>query len=95
MLLFAFGVLLILYSLYKRGSMKKNILIIEDEKSISEAVSYALKSEGFSVQWEALGQEGIVHLKNNSVDLIVLDVGLPDISGFEVCKKLKSELATS
>lgn len=70
--------------------MKKNILIIEDEKSISEAVSYALKSEGFSVQWEALGQEGIVHLKNNSVDLIVLDVGLPDISGFEVCKDIRS-----
>ncbi|MEZ5814807.1 MAG: two-component system response regulator CreB [Alphaproteobacteria bacterium] len=70
--------------------MKNNILVIEDEHSIADAVCYALKTDGFLAEWKNLGQEGVSYLKNNKVDLIVLDVGLPDISGFEVCKAIRS-----
>jgi two-component system catabolic regulation response regulator CreB len=70
--------------------MKHNILMIEDEPSIADAVCYALKTEGFLVEWKNLGQDGISYLKNNTVNLVILDVGLPDISGFEVCKTIRS-----
>lgn len=70
--------------------MKNNILVIEDEHSIADAVCYALKTDGFLAEWKNLGQEGVSYLKNNKVDLIILDVGLPDISGFEVCKAIRS-----
>ncbi len=68
----------------------KNILVIEDEHSIADTICYALKTENFAVEWKTLGKEGIDHLKNHQVDLIILDVGLPDISGFEVCKEIRS-----
>jgi two-component system catabolic regulation response regulator CreB len=70
--------------------MKQNILIIEDESSIADTICYALQTENFSVEWKNLGKDGIAHLKNNSIDLVILDVGLPDINGFEVCKTIRS-----
>jgi len=69
--------------------MKTNILLIEDEASIADNISYALQTEGFNVFWEQLGNNGIIHLQNNSVELVILDVGLPDINGFEVCKTIR------
>lgn len=71
-------------------TMKKHILLIEDERSIADTVCYALQTEGFSVEWKSLGTEGIAYLKNHTVDAIILDVGLPDIGGFELCKELRS-----
>ncbi len=66
-----------------------NILLIEDESSIANTISYALKTEGFNVEWKTLGREGIQYLHGGKVDLIILDVGLPDINGFEVCKEIR------
>ena len=66
--------------------MAKNILLIEDEATIAENVIYALETEGFTVTWKPLGQKGLDVLHNLSIDLLILDVGLPDISGFELCK---------
>ena len=70
--------------------VKNNILIIEDESSIADTICYALQTESFLVEWKNLGKEGIAYLKTNSIDLVILDVGLPDISGFEVCKAIRS-----
>jgi two-component system, OmpR family, catabolic regulation response regulator CreB len=64
------------------------ILIIEDEPAIADTIVYALKDEGHTTQWVSLGNEGIAYARRERVDLVVLDVGLPDISGFEVCKQL-------
>lgn len=70
--------------------MKNHILIVEDESSIADTICYALETESFSVEWKNLGEEGVAYLKDNDVDLIVLDVGLPDMSGFEVCKTIRT-----
>lgn len=67
----------------------KHILIIEDEPSIADTIQYALKTEGFTVDWKLLGSEAIEFLSVNPADLLILDVGLPDMSGFELCKEIR------
>lgn len=69
--------------------MNKRILIVEDEASIADNVCYSLKLDGFLPSWVTLGHEAIELHKSESFSLIILDVGLPDISGFEVCKMLR------
>ena len=69
---------------------KSKIVLIEDEPAISDAVIYALESEGFDVFWGNTGESGISLLKNKSPDLVLLDIGLPDINGFEVFQKVKA-----
>lgn len=71
--------------------MNKTILIIEDEPSIADNILYALETEGFSAIWSKTGNEGFSQFKNSDTDLIVLDVGLPDINGFDLCKKIRTE----
>lgn len=70
---------------------RKNILIIEDEKAIGDLLSYSLKKEGFNTAYSETGFEGIKLVKEFKPDLIVLDIMLPDISGFDVCKKVSME----
>ncbi len=69
--------------------MKKNILLIEDEVSIADNIIYTLKTEGFNISWLQLGAAGIDYIKNTPTDLVILDIGLPDINGFEVCKSIR------
>ena len=69
--------------------MGERILIIEDEGAIADALIYALRSEGFEVHWCQLGREGLEWLQHQAVDLLVLDVGLPDTSGFELCRQIR------
>ena len=68
---------------------QKHILVIEDEPSIADNITYALKFEGFEHTWVTLGNEGIELLNKGLFDLVILDVGLPDINGFEVCKRIR------
>ncbi|MDP9942551.1 two-component system response regulator CreB [Ectopseudomonas alcaliphila] len=65
------------------------ILIVEDEAAIADTLVYALQAEGFVTHWASLGGEALTLLENGTFDLVILDVGLPDISGFEVCKRLR------
>lgn len=65
------------------------ILLAEDETAIADAVMYALRSEGFVVEHCLLGGEVLPRVRAGGVDLLLLDVGLPDISGFEVCRNLR------
>ena len=69
--------------------MPQRILIIEDEPSIADTLVYALKTDGFEVQWKNLAREGLAHLQHEGADLIILDVGLPDQNGFELCKDIR------
>ena len=71
--------------------MSKSILIIEDEVSIADTLAYALKTDGFIPQHLSLGQEALELLRTTTTPpaLIVLDIGLPDISGFDVCRQLR------
>lgn len=69
--------------------MNTTVLLIEDEAAIADNVLYALRSENYNAQWFNLGADGLEYLQHNSVDLIILDVGLPDINGFELCKQIR------
>jgi len=66
-----------------------NILIIEDEKSVSEILEAYLKKEGYGVYSTENGLEGIELFRKEKIDLVILDLMLPDIDGEEVCKILR------
>lgn len=63
-----------------------NVLVVEDDPRISDVLEYALKAEGYEVQTAQRGREAAEIARRSSPGLIVLDVGLPDIDGFEVCR---------
>lgn len=68
---------------------QKKVLIIEDEKSISDIIKFNLVKEGFSVDTAYDGQEGLGKALSVEPDLILLDVMLPIMDGFAVCKKIR------
>ncbi len=68
---------------------KSRVLIVEDEKSIADTLIHVLESEGFDVQWVTLGGDAIELVSQQSFSLMILDIGLPDMTGFEVCKKIR------
>ncbi|MGH8416613.1 MAG: two-component system response regulator CreB [Pseudomonas sp.] len=66
-----------------------HILIVEDEAAIADTLVYALQGEGFTTSWLNLGLAAVEHQRKTPADLIILDIGLPDISGFETCRQLR------
>ncbi|MDQ0652057.1 two-component system response regulator CreB [Pseudomonas cedrina] len=66
-----------------------HILIVEDEAAIADTLIFALQGEGFTTTWLTLGQAALEHQRQTPADLIILDIGLPDITGFETCKQLR------
>jgi two-component system catabolic regulation response regulator CreB len=72
---------------------RPRILIVEDEPAIADTLIYALKTEGFEPEWCATGRAGLAALTAKTFALVVLDVGLPDGSGFEVCKEIRTKSA--
>ncbi|WP_374349515.1 two-component system response regulator CreB [Chitinimonas sp.] len=73
--------------------MNKRILLAEDEAAIADTLIYALQQEGFAVQWHQLGRELLASHASDPADLLILDIGLPDQSGFEVCKAIRQRSA--
>ncbi len=69
--------------------MKAKILIVEDEPAIADAIQYALETEGFDTIRRSSGSEVPFLLAKESIRLILLDIGLPDISGLELCKHIR------
>ncbi|MDR0518980.1 MAG: response regulator transcription factor [Clostridiales Family XIII bacterium] len=69
----------------------KKVLIIEDEKNISDIVKLNLTKEGFSVDTAFDGQEGLDKALGTDPDLVLLDVMLPMMDGFEVCRKIREK----
>ena len=67
----------------------KKVLIIEDEKSISDIIKFNLTKEGFEVETAYDGQDGLDKALSVNPDLILLDVMLPIMDGFQVCKKVR------
>ena len=66
-----------------------SILIVEDEIAIADTLQFALQGEGFGARRVSLAHEAIAALRGGGIDLVILDVGLPDMSGFECCKALR------
>lgn len=73
---------------------KVNIVLIEDEPAIADTVIYALESEGFAVEWKNTAQAGLDFVQKNIADLVILDIGLPDMNGFDAFRKLRSQSST-
>ncbi len=67
------------------------ILLVEDEPAIAETVLYALRAEGFEARHFLTGGEALRAAREGGFDLAVLDVGLPDIGGFALCRELRRE----
>jgi DNA-binding response OmpR family regulator len=69
--------------------MKARILIVDDEPAIVDAIQYALETEGFETVCLFSGMPVITALAEHPADLVVLDIGLPDISGLELCREIR------
>lgn len=69
------------------------ILIVEDEPAIADTIQYALETEGFHPVTAPTGQEALQQVDADGIDLIILDIGLPDINGFELCKQIRRKSA--
>ena len=67
------------------------ILLVEDDRSLQRTLSKLFRSQNFAVDATASGKEGAFLAKTNDYDAIVLDLMLPDINGFEVCKEVRRE----
>lgn len=70
--------------------MKPAILIVEDEPGIADTLQYALSTDGFEPHWLATGEAALARLRETPAALVILDVGLPDLNGFEVFKRLRA-----
>ncbi|OGO07848.1 MAG: hypothetical protein A2Y92_05090 [Chloroflexi bacterium RBG_13_57_8] len=75
--------------------MTKKILVIEDDPGISRLVDYSLRHEGYEVIAAGNGLEGIRKARQEAPDLVILDVMLPGMDGFEICHRLRSEPDTA
>src|SRR4051794_6583704 len=74
-----------------RTERNETILVVEDEDPIRELVATALRFTGFEVETVASGRDALSTARNGSFDLIVLDVNLPDVDGFDICRKLRAD----
>lgn len=68
-----------------------NILLVEDESAIADTVLYALRAEGFAARHCLAGHEALQVVREHTFDLAILDVGLPDIGGFALCRELRRD----
>jgi DNA-binding response OmpR family regulator len=69
----------------------ERILIVEDERAVARGLEYGLTSEGFTVIWADTGQRALELARSHNPHLILLDIRLPDVSGFDVCRQLRAE----
>ena len=75
--------------------MPKNILIVEDDKFLRELIVQKITNEGFHVSEAIDGEEGIKKIKEEKPDMVLLDLILPGIDGFEVLSRMKEDPALS
>ena len=70
------------------------ILIIEDESSIAENINYALSTDGHEPVWCETGKDALARLAPGDIDFIILDVGLPDMNGFDLMREIRKQSMT-
>ena len=75
--------------------MKTKILVIEDDPSSSRLVTYALEQEGYHVITASDGLEGLSRALKENIDLLILDIMLPGLDGYEVCQHLRQKHETA
>jgi DNA-binding response OmpR family regulator len=73
--------------------MSERVLVVEDEAALRETLAYSLKKEGYEVQSAVDGRLGLEMARRTQPDLVVLDIMLPELDGFEVCRILRREFS--
>jgi DNA-binding response OmpR family regulator len=68
---------------------RNRILVVEDDPAVAESLKAGLERDGYAVAWKVLGSEAIAYACAQQPNLILLDVRLPDLSGFDVCRELR------
>ena len=76
------------------AAISKKVLIIEDDPSFLRAVSHIIEKEGYRVITASNGMTGLRMAKEEKPDLLILDVMLPGLDGFEICSRLRNEVPT-
>ncbi len=71
--------------------MERRVVIIEDERDVARLLEFNLQQAGYTVHAAGTGGEGLAYARNNAPDVIVLDLMLPDTSGYEVCKEIRTD----
>ena len=71
--------------------MSSRLLLIEDDPTIGDVLAGSLRAHGHEVSWERTGRDGLQRAAGTSFDLVLLDLGLPDLDGVEVCRRLRAE----
>ena len=84
----------IIIALSDQTQPKMHILLVEDDPSIADSVTRALKSQGHAVDWTNKGEPVAKTLERDPYDVLILDVGLPGIDGFEVLRRVRSRRNT-
>ena len=77
-------------AVYDRAGMGSTILIVEDEHAVARGIQYALQQEGHEVTIARSGEEGLEYATHQAPDLVVLDVRLPGMDGFEVLRRIRA-----
>lgn len=70
------------------------ILIVDDEPSITEFVSYAMQKEGYKTEIASDGEEALRKIEQQHFDLFILDIMLPGIDGYELCRRIRAKMST-
>ena len=84
----------IIIALSDQTQPKMHILLVEDDPTIADSVTRALKSQGHAVDWTNKGEPVAKTLERDPYDVLILDVGLPGIDGFEVLRRVRSRRNT-
>ncbi|MEA2388147.1 MAG: hypothetical protein QOG41_920, partial [Thermoleophilaceae bacterium] len=72
------------------SSEAPRILLVDDEQSVQTLLTYPLRKDGYDVITASTGQEALDRFREGQFDLVVLDVMLPEVDGFDVCRKLRA-----
>jgi DNA-binding response OmpR family regulator len=72
-------------------SQKRHILLVEDDPAVADSLRQGLAEEGFQVSWQRTGREGVAFADQHGPHLMILDVRLPDGSGFDFCREMRQK----
>ncbi|MHC1684629.1 MAG: response regulator transcription factor [Clostridiaceae bacterium] len=69
--------------------MKERLLIVEDDEAIASIIKEHLEKEGYEISWASTGKEGLEDFKKEKFDLVIIDIMLPEMDGFSLCKNIR------
>jgi DNA-binding response OmpR family regulator len=72
-----------------KEEIKRRLLVVEDDEPLAHLLKLQLEDEGFEVHTENRGKSAMHYASKNPVDLVILDLRLPDVSGYEVCREIR------